>query len=437
MEPLRMPSELSGLPKIVASIVVGEERREHGMFSVYTGRSHRDDKDVLIKFLHRSVHDHLTLSVVPDGVEAKQKFYGECIKLGHDMFKHPNIIRQLGVCEPQPPTTTSPGLVFEHMFCTLEERLSLPTPLERLGEVRIAKDVMAGLEHLHKKKLVHRNVWTKTIMLKSASPTDCTAKLSNLMLVVKESSEDVNEDVPVGKQMSKAADYLFTFGLPSQTTMKLLDFREDICIPPELRAKVLSDDDRRCDRPSHDIFSYGVTMLRMCAPSVALDDRMACPLEILQSMEAETNDPLIKLIRECTEGTPSKRPTAATASPRLSAMLSEAETNAAQQADEAQRPHEQPQARGAAFASLEKDIAANHGKHFAAGNVLDASKKEKYGSRPPHKQQEKQTGQQQPVHAHTMPLFEKDVVPNRRMEFSRDEPQHFPKRTQKQSQQQQ
>ena len=368
--------------KIDAKITRSEPMQQ-GMFCVYEGEW--CGAEVLIKCIHSSVAQ----SLMPIGAEAKEKFHAECIKLG--MAKHPNITLQLGVCEPQPPSTTSPGLVFEHMFCTLQERLSMPTPLERLGEVRIAKGVMAGLEYLHSKKWVYCNVCPKTIMLTSASPADCTAKLSDLMLVVKETSKDVNEDVPLTKALTQATDSVAALGVAKPA---VCGFRDLAFQPPEVVSQVIlasnttppesrstasaqgSDFTGRLPadlviRPSHDIFSYGVTMLGMCRREVFhVQPRSA--LQVVRNMEDATNDPhpLLRLIKECVTDWPPARPTAEQASAKLSRIVRAVAQSAA---NATAGPHH---ADTNQISALKKDIEISRQKAADACNKLTAKAKE-------------------------------------------------------------
>ena len=139
---------------------------EGGMGAVYLGYQVNEKKHVAIKVLS-SQHT--------GNQEAIDRFYRE-VKSG-TLLKHPNIVRNLTAGQDQ--LTGLHYLVMEYV-----EGPSLEAVLDKFGKlsvgdaVHIVLDIARGLEHVHSRNMVHRDIKPGNILLTQSG----LAKLSDLGL---------------------------------------------------------------------------------------------------------------------------------------------------------------------------------------------------------------------------------------------------------------
>ena len=94
---------------------------------------------------------------------------------------HPCIVQVYGMISPRDKERESPGLVMELLQSTLRERYGAEPALTLFQEVAFMLDVAGGLEFLHNRDVIHRDLTTSNILLTSGNPVDGTvrAKISD------------------------------------------------------------------------------------------------------------------------------------------------------------------------------------------------------------------------------------------------------------------
>ena len=106
-----------------------------------------------------------------EGWRVLDMHYRECGL--HSQLRHPHIVQFLGICF-LPDTPRLPALVTELLQYDLGDVLdNLKHHMPFTAKVSILQDVAKGLIHLHKRKLLHRNLTARNILLN----TGMTAKI--------------------------------------------------------------------------------------------------------------------------------------------------------------------------------------------------------------------------------------------------------------------
>ena len=101
--------------------------------------------------------------------QAFQRFIAE-----HDTLRpisHPSIVRVFGWTGPD-TERGSPGLVMEYLPTTLRERYDMEPSLNFSQHVVVMKSVASGLEYLHSRGVIHRDLTTSNIMTTTDAGSD-------------------------------------------------------------------------------------------------------------------------------------------------------------------------------------------------------------------------------------------------------------------------
>ena len=111
------------------------------------------------------VHEVLLTHAAKEEYEHVQKmFYRECIQ--SSKLRHPNLVQFLGVYYPNEDVSL-PWLVMEKLHCSLTSLLHKYTQndLSLSRKISILQDVSLGIQYLHSKNIVHRDISSNNILL--------------------------------------------------------------------------------------------------------------------------------------------------------------------------------------------------------------------------------------------------------------------------------
>ena len=339
---------MDGIPQeyIIKDVVILRDPLRKGKFNLYSGLWH--GAQVVIKTVHNEKAAAAALGS-SGSQDMLVTFRGEMIKLG--MQRHPHIITHLGVCPPQLPRIMTPGLVMECLFCTLGERLEMPSPFTELGEVRVASGIAAALEHLHGSDIIHRNVCSETIMLTSVSSAECVAKLCDFMLACKAKS-----------QMPQAA----ARARPGNALQQIKDrMHEHSYLPPELlQLGAATALPATCQ---HDLYAFGATMAAMCTKREQLS-AFTSPSQALEHMKLQnTPHSLLPVIGKCLHYDPAMRTTASNIGKILANKVDELQQKALAAVGENRLRRQQA---ASSMQSLERDLVKSKAECTAARSTL-------------------------------------------------------------------
>ncbi|CAG8814705.1 14473_t:CDS:1, partial [Dentiscutata erythropus] len=86
-------------------------------------------------------------------------------------IQHPNIITFYGCCSDNPLNLVFEYADQENLREYLKDKFDLITWNNKL---KLCKDITRGLHFLHNYDIIHKDIWSKNILI-----SQCTAKLSN------------------------------------------------------------------------------------------------------------------------------------------------------------------------------------------------------------------------------------------------------------------
>ena len=225
---------------------------------------------------------------------------------------HPHIVQYYGLCPPVPGRFDSPGFVSERLVCTLGQRISAPLgstrpdgpsrpvvePLSAGCELRIARGMASGLEYLHRRHVLHRDVTLSNMLLTSWCSHSCQAKIG---------------DVGNARVMAvRACEHEMT-AIPGALAY----------MSPEVFGNGMHS---LYGTPS-DVYSLGVVLLGLVLRGYPNPARRAEDLEQLGTRDHALRD----VIPPCLKGNPQDRPTAAELGRQLSEISVGPEEAATQQ----------------------------------------------------------------------------------------------------------
>ena len=190
-----------------------------------------------------------------------------------ESFRHPNVL--LHFATTKHPKSGNSILVTELLDCNLSDYiLKYDSFLTNECEIRISKDVACGLEYIHSKKVMHRDLCGANILMKIDNPFP-TAKIGDF-------------------GMSKSFD-------PSKSNTTLI--HRQGYIPREYLIEGLNNYDL-----SLDVFSCGVIMIQIVVRKENVESRTERD-SLFAEIKAGTH-PLKPFIVACLEKEKSKRPSA-------------------------------------------------------------------------------------------------------------------------------
>ena len=251
-----------------------------GYGSVFLGIWH--GRQVAVKRLHTTV-----MGIDENGRPTKAfvRFTKELPIL--QQLSHPSIVQVFGMVPP-PSHEASHGLVMELLPVTLRSRYEQEPQLTHGQEVSIMASVTSGLQYLHHKGILHRDLTS-----------------SNVMLVERAGCESV----PVRAKIIDAgvARVLADVDV-KEMTMTLAPGAERYSAPEARTAR--GDEKAKYGRPA-DIYSLGVTVMAMCnhrePPSVfdLAEHGRKSDLALMKGLR----NPLYGIVSKCVEEDSSVRPT--------------------------------------------------------------------------------------------------------------------------------
>ena len=154
-------------------------------------------------------------------------------------YPHPSIVQVFGMVPPTCPQDSF-GLVMEYLPVTLLKRYGQTPLLTDAQEILIALSVINGLDFLHKRGVIHRDITTSNIMLTEAAGTGTVrAKIT---------------DVGVARILEGATQAAQSMSLNPGA---------QVYMAPETQLEV-HQSLRAWYSPAADIYSFGVTILAMC-----------------------------------------------------------------------------------------------------------------------------------------------------------------------------
>ena len=203
-----------------------------GYASVFLGKW--NGSQVAVKHLHPTL---MGLDENSRPSEAFQRFMEEYPTLR--TLTHPSIVQVYGMVKPSSPQG-SYGVVMELLPTTLKKRYGQEPALRWSQEVSVLISISSGVEYLHSKGILHRDITTSNVMLteRGAGTEWLSAKI-----------------VDVG--VARALD-----DLTREEQTLSLEPGADRYMAPEVLDPV-DDQVARYGKPA-DIFSVGVTTLAMC-----------------------------------------------------------------------------------------------------------------------------------------------------------------------------
>ena len=226
--------------------------------------------------------------------ESHEKFFAELNILCS--IRHPNIVQYHCVCYL--PNSKSPALVMEQLQTNLHDYLLNPSyaNLPMNAKVSILQDIARGLAYLHNHKpaVIHRDLTARNVLLNS----DRVAKIS-----------DFGNSRIIDIDPACSSEFISTTHVPGTI----------IYMPPEA-----SSDHAKFNKKL-DIFSFGHLALFTATQVLpynllpVYDDDKSCYrseverrqkyIDQLEQQLGGDHD-LIKLIKQCLQNSPKKRPTA-------------------------------------------------------------------------------------------------------------------------------
>lgn len=229
----------------------------------------------------KCLHNELTKDENPEGkVKLAKRFVNECVHMSN--ARHPNIVQLLGVFYRQ--QCEFPILIMEHLPMCLDKCLTRYPHLPFYVKRNILLDVAKGLQYLHGKSLIHRDLTAKNVLIGD----NLRAKIADLG-VAKIISDDILGQFPKFTEAPGNVHYM----------------------PPEAFVRG-SDEGVKYDH-ALDIFSYGVLILN------TITHKWPDPISTMHSQReverrrADLNQmgehhPLKRLTEECLSDKPPLRP---------------------------------------------------------------------------------------------------------------------------------
>ena len=232
-------------------------------------------------------------------------------------LQHPSIVQGLGMVVPL-SRADSYGLVMEYLPVALRKRYSDTPRLNQLQEVSVMLDIARGVEFLHSRAVLHRDLTTSNIMLTSTA--DSTA-------------------MPVHAKISDAGMACVLDDPTDDQQALSVNLGTLAYMAPEIRTAAATGAlvRRRYGRPV-DIYALGVSALAMCArqePS-GMFDCIKDDLTVGVRDLATTDHPLQHVVELCIEKDSKQRPTASHLCVRLAEIQhceSKPQNNATQERD--------------------------------------------------------------------------------------------------------
>ena len=236
-----------------------------------------------IKILHTMLTEIRTnIPSLPHEGQARS-LQQECKFL--ESFRHPNILEHL--CTACHPESNQVILVIELMDCNLKDYIESikDTGMDFGDKVFICQGIASGLEYIHGRSIVHRDLCSVNILVNCTHPP--IAKIS---------------DFGISKMIDN--DHL--------TTQTRLRDRNGY-LPPEAFLN-----DRAAYNSSLDVFSYGVIVAQI-----------ACSVPVVESAKHRDKivakipkiNPLKPIVQRCLKKNSSKRPSAKEVNTQLKKML--------------------------------------------------------------------------------------------------------------------
>ena len=223
------------------------EELGHGAFgTVFKGLW--EGKDCAVKMLHYAATSMVMLGSItlPETTQHKEcdmaavkSFNKECEHL--KSLKHPNIVELLTILQKQ----GRPIIVMELLDCNLGEYILTRfanNDLQKLTQLSMSYQLSAGLEYLHQKKIVHRDLCGDNVLIKLQDPIPI-AKISDFG--TSKMVDEENQRRSFSMQVPYRAGYL----------------------PPEIEKNPRSFDS------SIDVFMYGVVSLQIVHSVGCVRDR--------------------------------------------------------------------------------------------------------------------------------------------------------------------
>ena len=222
--------------EIKGSLLEGVERSERvlgiGSYgSVYLGTWY--GRSVAIKYLHPTV-----MGLESSNLPTKDyiAFLREHQTLSS--LSHPSLVQVYGMAPPLLPRD-SHGLVMEWLPVSLRNRYSVKPFLDNDQEIRVALDVCSGVQYLHSKAFLHRDLTTSNIMLAELADGMLSAKITDFGVAHK----------------------LRSLTIDSQTLTRTPG--ADKYMAPETMEATRPEDKAVYGKPA-DIYSFAVAILSMC-----------------------------------------------------------------------------------------------------------------------------------------------------------------------------
>ena len=227
------------------------------------------------------IHKILLTDVTKEECEKLQKmFTEECLK--SSSLRHPNLVQFLGIYYPN-KSVAFPWLIMEKLHCSLTSLLKRYSQedFSFARKISILQDVSLGIQYLHSKNIVHRDISSNNILVTK----DLVAKLS-----------DFGVAKIINPQQAKTH---------TQTPGTL------IFMPPESTSVK-----PQYDKPL-DIFSFGCVTIHIVTHEWPIpDDQVTQDLKALSEIErrmkylrnVEDKFPLKMLIASCLKNVPDQRP---------------------------------------------------------------------------------------------------------------------------------
>ena len=203
-------------------------------------------------------------------------------------LSHPSIVQVFGMVPPS-SHQGSHGLVMEFLPVTLRNRYEQEPELTDSQEVSIMASVTSGLQYMHQKGILHRDLTTSNVMMVEKAGFETMPVGAKIIDVgIARVLADVNVDGATMSESHGAERYE----------------------APEISKGTTSDGKARFTRPA-DIYSLGVTVMAMCnrrePPSLyrivekGREDDLA--------LMAERRHPLLGVVSKCVQETLTARPT--------------------------------------------------------------------------------------------------------------------------------
>ena len=282
----RLPDEW-----VLTGVVETGERLGGGAYgSVFAGTL--NGSRVAVKRLHQTF---MGLDRHNKPSEEFQKFLKEFPMLCK--FAHPAVVQVFGMAPPSNPQS-SHGVVMELLRISLRERYSQQPYLSSKEEIGILENVASGIDYVHSKNFLHRDITTANVMLTNAGVESHGVLAKIVDVGIARALDDVTKD---------AGGMTMAPGHPSY-------------MAPETYSDS-SDQMVSYGRPS-DIYAIGVTAMAMLnrrePPSIrALFNGEGRAKDI---SDMENSHPLCIVVQECIRNSPDGRPSASQLCERLSAI---------------------------------------------------------------------------------------------------------------------